>query len=65
MKVLKNAGINGCKFHDLRHLATSYIAMSGIDLNAIMEVLGFESPGMVFCYCLFVRVLPGGRSEHS
>ena len=50
MKALKNAGISNFKFHDLRHTAASYLAMSGVDLNTIREILGHKSLSMVLRY---------------
>lgn len=37
------AGIEDFRFHDLRHTAASYLAMSGIRLEDIAEVLGHKS----------------------
>ena len=50
MKALKNAKINNFKFHDLRHTAASYLAMAGIDLNTIRDILGHKSLSMVLRY---------------
>ena len=47
---LKNAGIKDFRFHDLRHTAASYLAMAGIDLNTIRDILGHKSLGMVLRY---------------
>lgn len=47
---LKKAGIKDFCFHDLRHTAASYLAMAGIDLRTIMEILGHKSFGMVMRY---------------
>ena len=50
MKALENAGISNFKFHDLRHTAASYLAMAGVDLNTIREILGHKSLSMVLRY---------------
>ena len=36
----KRAGIYNFHFHDLRHSAASFMAMSGIDLLSIGKILG-------------------------
>ncbi len=50
MKALENAGISNFKFHDLRHTAASYLAMAGVDLNTIRDILGHKSLSMVLRY---------------
>jgi len=49
-KVLKEAHIEDFKFHDLRHSAASYLAMSGASLAEIAEVLGHKTLQMVKRY---------------
>ena len=44
------AGIEGFKFHDLRHSAASYLAMNGATLPEIAEVLGHKTLQMVQRY---------------
>ena len=46
-RALTKAKISDFKFHDLRHTAASYLAMSGIDLNTIRAILGHKSIRMV------------------
>jgi len=50
IKALENAEISNFKFHDLRHTAASYLAMAGVDLNTIREILGHKSISMVLRY---------------
>ncbi|MGB5197349.1 MAG: site-specific integrase, partial [Candidatus Deferrimicrobium sp.] len=40
------AGIRGFRFHDLRHSAASFMAMAGVDLMAIKQVLGHKTIAM-------------------
>jgi integrase len=47
---LKHAGIGDFRFHDLRHSAASYLAMSGASLAEIAEVLGHKTLQMVKRY---------------
>ena len=49
-RVMKDAGIKDFKFHDLRHSAASYLAMSGASLAEIAEVLGHKTLQMVKRY---------------
>ena len=47
---VKRAGITDFRFHDLRHSAASYLAMSGASLMEIAEVLGHKTLSMVKRY---------------
>jgi integrase len=47
---LRLAGIEDFKFHDLRHTAASYLAMSGADMLTIADVLGHKTLAMVKRY---------------
>lgn len=49
-RVLKECGITDFRFHDLRHSAASYLAMSGASLAEIAEVLGHKTLQMVKRY---------------
>jgi integrase len=44
------AGIYGFRFHDLRHSAASFMAMAGVDLMAIKQVLGHKTIAMTARY---------------
>lgn len=50
LKVIKETEIEDFKFHDLRHTAASYLAMSGASLNEIAEILGHKTLSMVQRY---------------
>jgi len=49
-KALQEAQIQDFRFHDLRHSAASYLAMSGATLAEIAEVLGHKTLAMVKRY---------------
>lgn len=49
-KVLKEAGIENFRFHDLRHTCASYLAIDGCSLLQIAEVLGHKTLAMVKRY---------------
>jgi integrase len=47
---MTSAGIENFRFHDLRHTAASYLAMSGADMLTIADVLGHKTLQMVKRY---------------
>jgi len=47
---VRRAGIEGFRFHDLRHTTASYLAMQGASLLEIGAVLGHKSPSMTARY---------------
>lgn len=47
---LKRAEIENFRFHDLRHSAASYMAMSGATQGELMAILGHRSPAMTKRY---------------
>ena len=49
-KAVQRVGIEDFRFHDLRHSAASYLAMSGATLAEIAEVLGHKTLSMVKRY---------------
>ena len=49
-RVIQNAFIEDFRFHDLRHSAASYLAMSGATLSEIAAVLGHKTLSMVKRY---------------
>ena len=52
---VKRAGITDFHFHDLRHTAASYLAMTGASLLEIAEVLGHQTLQMVKRYTHFTE----------
>lgn len=49
-EAIKRAGLEGFRFHDLRHTAASYLAMNGATLVEISEILGHKTMQMVKRY---------------
>ena len=60
MRAIEKAGIKNFRFHDLRHTAASYLAMAGVDLNTIREILGHKSLEMVLRYA---HLSPGHQAN--
>lgn len=52
---LKRAGIQNFRFHDLRHTAASYIAMSGATQGELQALFGWKSPQMTKRYAHFTQ----------
>jgi integrase len=49
-KAVAKAELNDFRFHDLRHTAASYLAMSGASLLEIAHILGHKKPAMTMRY---------------
>ena len=49
-RVRSNSGLADFRFHDLRHTAASYLAMSGAGLREIGDILGHKTLAMVKRY---------------
>ena len=49
-RACKRAGIYNFHFHDLRHTAASFMAMGGVDLMSIKQILGHKTIQMTLRY---------------
>ena len=49
-RACKRAGIYDFHFHDLRHTAASFMAMAGVDLMSIKQILGHKTIQMTLRY---------------
>jgi integrase len=50
MKALKRAGIEGFRWHDLRHTFASRLVMKGVDTSTVQELMGHKTLAMTQRY---------------
>ena len=58
----RRAGIEGFRFHDLRHTAASHLAMAGVPLRTVGEILGHKTAAMTERYA---PLPPSTREKRS
>lgn len=49
-RAVKESGLEGLKFHDLRHVFASRLVQKGVDLYVVQQLLGHSSPKMTQRY---------------
>lgn len=49
-RAVRKAGIEDFRFHDIRHTCASWLAMKGVSLSTIGELLGHRTPQMTMRY---------------
>lgn len=59
----KQSGIEDFRFHDLRHVAASHLAMAGVSLREIAEILGHRQLQMVMRYSHLYDEHVGGLGD--
>jgi len=59
---VKNVGLKGFRFHDLRHSAASFMVQAGVPLNTVRAILGHKSLTMTLPVCAPRTGSPPGRS---
>ncbi len=47
---MSRAGIEGCRWHDLRHTFASHLVMAGVDLSTVQACLGHSQQTMTQRY---------------
>lgn len=46
-KILKDAGLEDCRFYDLRHTFATLATQNGVDIKTFSEILGHDFSGFI------------------
>jgi integrase len=60
-KLATDSGLEGVRFHDLRHAYATIALRNGVSVNAVAEALGHADPAMTLR--VYSHVLPGQQRE--
>ena len=60
-RILRDAGLEGCRFHDLRHTFATVALQNGVDIKTLSGMLGHYSSG----FTLDLRRCQMGTMEFS
>ena len=60
-RIVRNAGLERLRLHDLRHLAASLMVGQGASVRAVAEVLGHRRPSITLD--VYSHVLAGGGRQ--
>ena len=58
-KAVEKAGLEGVKFHDLRHSYASHLLAAGVPVPTVSELLGHETPAITMT--TYAHVVPGSQ----
>jgi len=57
----KRAGVEPCRFHDLRHFAITTMLLAGVPVNVVAEMVGHHSAAMTLGR--YGHLLPGSKAQ--
>ena len=62
-RILRDAGLEGCRFHDLRHTFATVALQNGVDIKTLSGMLGHYSSG--FTLDTYTHVTPDMQAAAS
>ena len=60
-KILKDAGLENCRFHDLRHTFATLAIQNGVDIKTLSGILGHYSSG--FTLDTYTHITQGMKQD--